>query len=90
MNNGPVDVAELHACFSSQEGILIDVLGLDDTVNINPSGGALGANPIMATGQIRIGEVANRISSGEANRGVAHATGGPCLQQNLVCVMEGE
>ena len=31
-----------------------------------------------------------RIADGRANRGVAHATSGPCLQQNLVCVLEGE
>ena len=34
-------------------------------------------------------EVAKRIKSGTANRGVAHASSGPCLQQNLVCVLEG-
>jgi hypothetical protein len=44
----------------------------------------------MAGGLIRIGEVAQRISRGDANRGVAHATAGPCLQQNLVCVLEGD
>jgi len=27
---------------------------------------------------------------GEGDRAVAHATSGPCLQQNLVCVLEGE
>jgi hypothetical protein len=44
----------------------------------------------MAAGLSRIGEVATRIHSGEAGRGVAHATSGPCLQQNLVCVLEGD
>jgi hypothetical protein len=39
---------------------------------------------------IRIGEAAQRISRGEANRAVAHATAGPCLQQNMVCVLEGD
>jgi hypothetical protein len=34
--------------------------------------------------------VAQRIIDGGAGRGVAHATSGPCLQQNLVCVLEGE
>jgi hypothetical protein len=43
----------------------------------------------MSAGLIRIGEVARRITAGEAQRGVAHATSGPCLQQNLVCVLEG-
>jgi hypothetical protein len=41
------------------------------------------------TGLIRIGEAATRIMRGEANRGVAHASAGPCLQQSLVCVLEG-
>ena len=44
----------------------------------------------MSAGLIRIGEVARRISSGEAARGVAHATSGPCLQQNMVVVLEGD
>ena len=43
---------------------------------MNPSGGALAANPVMATGLIRIVEVAQRIVDGAANRGLAHATGG--------------
>jgi acetyl-CoA acetyltransferase len=87
---GAVDVAELHAPFSHQELVLAEALGLDDTTSINPSGGALAANPMMTAGLIRMGEVASRIWSGEVDRGVAHATSGPCLQQNLVCVLEGE
>ena len=88
--DGPVDVAELHAPFTHQELILRDALGLGDDVSVNPSGGALAANAMMTAGLIRIGEVANRISSGAAGRGVAHATSGPCLQQNLVTVLEGD
>ena len=57
---------------------------------MNPSGGALAANPMMSAGLIRIGEAARAIWSGQADRAVAHATSGPCLQQNLVCVLEGE
>ena len=87
---GDVDVAELHAPFSSQELILRDALGLRDHGNVNPSGGALAANPVMVAGLTRIGEVAQRIMDGEASRGIAHATSGPCLQQNLVTVLEGE
>ncbi len=86
----PVDVAELHAPFSPQELILRDALGLADHPNVNPSGGALAANPVMVAGLTRISEVAERIMAGDAGRGVATATSGPCLQQNLVCVMEGE
>jgi len=88
IRDGWVDVAELHAPFSFQELILREALGLTSYVNINPSGGALTANPIMATGLIRIGEAASRILDGSARRTVGHATSGPCLQQNLVCVME--
>jgi acetyl-CoA acetyltransferase len=84
----PVDVAELHAPFSHQELILRDALGLDDSVDINPSGGTLAANPIMAAGLIRIGEAATRVMNGSAQRAAGHATSGPCLQQNLVCVLE--
>jgi len=83
-----IDVAELHAPFSHQELILRDAMGLGEEVEINPSGGALAANPIMATGLIRIGEAASRVMNGTAKRALGHATSGPCLQQNLVCVME--
>jgi acetyl-CoA acetyltransferase len=87
---GPVDLAELHAPFSHQELILIDALGLDEaTTSINPSGGALASNPVMVAGLARIGEASRRIQAGDGNRAVAHATSGPLLQQNLVCVLEG-
>jgi len=84
------DVAELHAQFSHEELILRDALGLAGDVLVNPSGGPLGANPVMATGLIRIGEAAARIFDGSAARALAHAASGPCLQHNLVCVLEGE
>jgi acetyl-CoA acetyltransferase len=87
--DGVTDVAELHAPFSHQELILRDALGLNGETAINPSGGALTANPMMAAGLIRIGEAAKAIGEGRAARAVAHATSGPCLQQNLVCVLEG-
>jgi len=88
-DGGPLDVVELSATFSPQELILRDALGLGRDANVNPSGGALAANPVMATGLVRIAEVARRIIGGDANRGLAHATGGQVLQHNLVCVMEG-
>ena len=90
VGDGAVDVAELHAPWSHQEVVLRRELGLGDDVVVNPSGGALCANTMMAAGLIRLGEVAERIWSGDADRGVGHATAGPCLQQNLVCVLEGE
>lgn len=90
VGKGPVDIAEIYAPFTHQEILLRRELGLGPSTRINPSGGALAANPMMAAGLIRIGEAASAIHRGEARRAVAHATSGPCLQQNLVCVLEGE
>lgn len=90
VGSAPVEIAELHAPFTHQHRILANAMGLDSDVTINPSGGALAANPMMAAGLIRLVEVAERISSGEVSRGVAHATGGHLLQHNLVAVLEGE
>lgn len=86
---GNVDLAELHAPFSHQELIVAEALGLDEaTTRINPSGGALASNPVMVAGLVRIGEAASRLAAGQGARAVAHATSGPCLQQNLVCLLE--
>jgi len=84
-----VDVAELHGPFTHQEVLLQRALGLGEETVVNPSGGALAGNPMMAAGLSRLGEAARRIWDGSADRAVAHATSGPCLQQNLVCVLEG-
>lgn len=89
-SNGGFDVAEIHAPFTHQEVILRDAMGVNGSTAINPSGGALAANPIMAAGLVRFGEAAQRIIDGSANRALAHCTSGPCLQQNLVAVLEGE
>ncbi len=89
VSNDKIDVAELSAPFTHQEILVERALGLSQKTKVNPSGGALAGNPLMAVGLARIGECAARIWSGEADRGVAHATSGPCLQQNLVCVLEG-
>ena len=87
---GGLDVAEVYAPFTHQEKLVTEALGLAGDCDLNPSGGILSAHPFMSAGLTRVGEVANRILDGSAGRGVAHATSGPCLQQNLVCVLEGE
>jgi acetyl-CoA acetyltransferase len=84
-----VEVAELHAPFTHQEILLQGALGLGDDVRVNPSGGVLCGNAMFAAGLARIGWAAQEIMSGRAGRALAHATSGPALQQNLVCVMEG-
>ncbi|OLF18967.1 thiolase domain-containing protein [Actinophytocola xanthii] len=81
-------LAELHAPFTHQEILLRRALRLGDEVTVNPSGGPLCGNPMFAAGLARIGEAATRVPPGE--RAIAHATSGPLLQQNLVCVLEGE
>jgi acetyl-CoA acetyltransferase len=88
LGDAPVEVAELQAAFTHEELLLRNVLGFGSDVTVNPSGGALKANPIMATGLCRIGHAANHIFDG-GQRALAHSTSGPCLQQNLICIMEG-
>jgi acetyl-CoA acetyltransferase len=88
--SAPVEVAELSATFTHQEPILREALGLGDEVAINPSGGPLAANPVMAVGLARIAEAAKQIIEGGRTRTLGHATSGMCLQQNLVCVLEGD
>jgi acetyl-CoA acetyltransferase len=84
-----VEVAELYTPFTHQELIVRAALGLGDSVRITPSGGALAGNPMFSAGLVRVGEAAAHIANGSAQRVLAHATSGPALQQNLVCVMEG-
>ena len=83
-----IDTAELHAPFTHQELLLRRAVGLSGETRVNPSGGALCGNPMFAAGLARIGLAAGEIMAGRADRALGHATSGPALQQNLVCVME--
>ena len=85
-----IEVAELYAPFSHQQLILKEAIGLPESTTVNPSGGALSANPMFSAGLERIGFAARHIFDGNASRVLAHATSGPALQQNLVAVLEGE
>jgi acetyl-CoA acetyltransferase len=89
VGSGKIDIVELSAPFTHQEILVEKALGLGPATIVNPSGGSLAGNPMMAVGLSRIGECATRIWNGSADRAVAHATSGPCIQQNLVCVLEG-
>ena len=89
VDKAKVDVAELCSQYSHEEIVLREALGLEGSVDVNPSGGAQRSNPLMVAGLVRIGEAAGKIHDRSANRVVGHASAGPCLQQNLVCVMEG-
>jgi acetyl-CoA acetyltransferase len=83
-----IEIAELHAPFTHQQIILRNALGLGDAATVNPSGGVLAGNPMFAAGLARVGAAAREIMSGRAGRALGHATSGPALQQNLVCVLE--
>jgi acetyl-CoA acetyltransferase len=85
-----LDMAELCVRYSPEEIVLRQALELGDNTRINPSGGPLCGHPVMATGLTRVIELARRIRAGEAGRGLGHATSGPALQQNLLCVLEGD
>ena len=90
IEDAPVEVAELQTAFTHEEPLVASALGLGADVTINPSGGPLAANPIMATGLVRIIEAAAQIRDAGKQRTLAHSTSGPCLQQNLVCILEGD
>lgn len=85
-----IEIAEIYAPFSHQQLILTEAIGLNGSTKINPSGGALAANPMFSAGLERIGFAARHIFAGNASRVLAHATSGPALQQNLVAVLEGK
>lgn len=85
-----IDIAEIYGPFTHQHLILAEAIGLSDSTKVNPSGGALAANPMFVAGLERIGFAAQHIWNGSAGRVLAHATSGPALQQNLVAVMEGK
>ncbi len=95
---GAFDLAELSPASSVHELLLADALGLargGKTV-LNPSGGTLGADPIMATGLVRLAEAASQLA-GEAGpiqvpgarRAVVHGACGLAMQSNIVFCLEG-
>ena len=80
---GEVDAAWLHTPYPHQELVLRAALGLNgQSVDAK-------AGPVMVGGLERLAAAAAGIAAGKAKRAVAHATSGPCLQQNLVAVLEG-
>lgn len=83
------EVAELHVEYSAQEPLLARELGLTADTARNPSGGPLAGRPTTATGLLRVIEAAHAIDTGKARRALAHATNGQALQQNLICLLEG-
>jgi acetyl-CoA C-acetyltransferase len=66
----------------------------DAASRLNRSGGALPADPVMATGLVRLHEVVSELAGrspsadGAARRGLAHGTGGLGMQNHCVVTLE--
>jgi acetyl-CoA C-acetyltransferase len=94
------DLAEVSASSVISELMVIEALGLadpgqgisaanDGAVAINRSGGALPADPIMATGLIRLAQAAQQLGAGGSlKRGLVHGAGGVAMQNNCVFTLE--
>ena len=89
----------LGLCKEGEGKKLIDdgITDIDGELPVNPSGGALSANPLCATGLIRIAEATMQIR-GEAGghqvkdvrTSLAHGQTGICAQDNIVFILGGE
>ena len=99
------DVAEVSAGSTVGELMVLEALGLapqfrgldlygGSATSINPSGGALPADPIMATGLARLHEAASRLAGRTKDSGppprtaIAHGTGGFGMQNHCVVTLE--
>lgn len=103
-----MDLAETSATSAAAELMTLEALGLAEPgkaielfrqgrdAAINASGGALPANPIMATGLVRLSEAAQALwgqrGSGakSSRRAVVHASSGIAAQSHCVFVVEVE
>lgn len=100
-----LDLAEVSASSAATEAMVVEALGLapvghavdcygdDVPICLNPSGGALPADPIMATGLVRLHEasarLAGRLGDGEVgSRALAHGAGGLGMQNHCVLTLE--
>jgi len=99
------DLAEVSASSITGELMVIEALGLassgrgidaanDGKIAINRSGGALPADPIMATGLVRLAQASRQMSAadglggGAPKRGLVHGAGGVAMQNNCVFALE--
>lgn len=101
---GGFGLAEVSASSSASEALVVEALGFatagravdcyeaDGPVEINPSGGAIPADPIMATGLIRLHEassrLAGRLGSTKSTKAIVHGSGGLGMQNHAVFTLE--
>jgi acetyl-CoA C-acetyltransferase len=98
-------VAEVSASSAVGELMVLESLGLsapgkarelieDEDVAINLSGGSLPADPIMATGLVRLREALSQLSDPDRYEidarasAIVHATGGVGMQNHCVMTLE--
>lgn len=101
-----VDFVEVSASSVAAEALVIEALGLaarghavdaylGGKVDINPSGGSVPADPIMATGLVRLHEASSRLSGrsggrSSGTRAFVHGAGGLNMQNHCVFAVEVE
>lgn len=96
---GEADIAEVSGASVVGELLAIAALGLDEAKTaINESGGALPADPIMATGLLRLAHAARQLArpsrdrngalASAPSRAVVHGAGGIAMQSNCVFTIE--
>ena len=99
-----IGLAELSASSAATEAMVVEALGFapaghgvdayaeGSAVEVNPSGGAIPADPIMATGLVRLHEasarLAGRLGDTSATRAIAHGAGGLGMQNHCVFTLE--
>mgnify|MGYP000011444677 FL=1 len=82
-----LDFAELHTQFTYEIPFIRGLLDLGN-IDINLSGGPLAGNVMMAAGLDSIGKSFELLKNNDFNNGLAHASSGPCLQQNMLVHLE--
>jgi acetyl-CoA C-acetyltransferase len=99
---GSIGLAEVSAASIAEELMVLEALGLagkgqgaslyadDSPTLVNHSGGALPADPIMATGLARLGEATRSLLAGRSSSSTAvvHASGGIGMQNHCVFTLE--
>jgi acetyl-CoA acetyltransferase len=82
-----LDVAELMCLYPHEQLLLARELGLAPHTRVSPSGSGWAGHALMATGLSRVVEAARAIERDEARLTLAHASAGPCLQQNILTLL---
>jgi acetyl-CoA C-acetyltransferase len=105
-NPSTLSLAEVSGGSAAGQLMVLEALGLAERgqaaslyreggpVKINPSGGSLPADPIMATGLVRLGEAAQQLAGRvdhappDARSAVVHGAGGVGMQNHCVFTLE--